>query len=78
MMDKYITCVQCGTEFMFSAAEQERFLARGYAIPKRCPECRDRKQKFLDEDARSGGKNRRKALQQKRQRNRYGEAEDED
>ena len=78
MMDKYITCVQCGTEFMFSEAEQERVRARGYAVPKRCSECRDRKQKVLDEDTKEPGKNRRKTLQQKRRRDRYDEAEYED
>ncbi len=39
--DKTITCADCGTQFVFSAAEQELFAQRGYTNePKRCPACR--------------------------------------
>jgi len=39
--DKTLTCTDCGTNFVFSAEEQEQFQARGYTNePKRCPECR--------------------------------------
>jgi len=39
--DKSITCSDCGTDFTFSAADQEYFLSKGYTNdPKRCPECR--------------------------------------
>lgn len=46
-MDKTLECVECGTSFTFSAAEQELFATRGYTNePKRCPECREaRKQR---------------------------------
>ncbi len=43
MKDKTIICVQCQSPFIFGVAEQERFLARGFDAPKRCPECRERK-----------------------------------
>ena len=39
--DKSLTCTDCGTNFVFSAEEQEQFQTRGYTNePKRCPECR--------------------------------------
>jgi CxxC-x17-CxxC domain-containing protein len=40
-VDKQITCSDCGTNFTFSAGEQEQFASRGYTnAPKRCPTCR--------------------------------------
>jgi CxxC-x17-CxxC domain-containing protein len=39
--DKTIQCADCGTDFTFSADEQELFQTRGYTNePKRCPSCR--------------------------------------
>jgi CxxC-x17-CxxC domain-containing protein len=39
--DKTLTCSDCGTQFTFSAAEQEFFQSKGYTNePKRCPTCR--------------------------------------
>jgi CxxC-x17-CxxC domain-containing protein len=39
--DKTIQCADCGTEFSFTADEQELFQTRGYTNePKRCPSCR--------------------------------------
>jgi CxxC-x17-CxxC domain-containing protein len=43
--DKTLTCTDCGSEFTFSASEQETFKARGYTNePKRCLACRQAKQ----------------------------------
>ena len=33
-------CCDCASEFLFEAGEQKYFKNRGYAPPKRCPECR--------------------------------------
>ena len=39
--EKQLTCVDCGTAFTFSAAEQERFAELGFTNePKRCAPCR--------------------------------------
>jgi CxxC-x17-CxxC domain-containing protein len=38
--DRSLTCVQCGSEFTFSADDQEFHASRGYQDPKRCPTCR--------------------------------------
>ena len=39
--DKSIQCSNCGTNFTFSAEEQEFFQSKGYTNePKRCPSCR--------------------------------------
>lgn len=43
MKDKLITCIQCENPFVFTAAEQTRFAASGFDQPKRCPECRKKK-----------------------------------
>lgn len=39
--DKYLTCKDCGEEFLFSAAEQEFYEEKGFTNePGRCPACR--------------------------------------
>ena len=39
--DKTIQCADCGTEFSFTAGEQEFFQTKGYTNePKRCSSCR--------------------------------------
>lgn len=38
--DQTITCQDCGTEFIFSADEQEFYATKGFDAPKRCPSCR--------------------------------------
>ncbi len=39
--DKNLTCVECGSSFVFTVGEQEFFSSRGYTNePKRCPDCR--------------------------------------
>ena len=39
--DQYITCVDCGDEFTWTAGEQAFFASKGLAPPKRCKPCRD-------------------------------------
>ena len=39
--DKTLTCVECGSDFTFEAAEQEFYQSKGFQNePKRCPSCR--------------------------------------
>ena len=39
--DERLTCTDCGTEFVFSAGEQEFFASKGFQNkPNRCPDCR--------------------------------------
>ncbi|MDR1615503.1 MAG: zinc-ribbon domain containing protein [Syntrophomonadaceae bacterium] len=39
--DKYLTCKDCGSEFLFSASEQEFYAEKGFENePGRCPDCR--------------------------------------
>lgn len=39
--DKTIVCADCGSEFTFTASEQEFFAEKGFTNePKRCPTCR--------------------------------------
>ena len=40
--DQIIVCASCGTEFPFSAAEQEFYAQKGFtSTPKRCKPCRN-------------------------------------
>lgn len=38
--DRTLTCVECNSEFTFSADDQQFHAERGYQDPKRCPSCR--------------------------------------
>lgn len=38
--DKTLVCADCGSQFTFSASDQEFHASRGYQDPKRCPSCR--------------------------------------
>jgi CxxC-x17-CxxC domain-containing protein len=41
-LDKPLTCVDCGQEFIFTAGEQEFYDRKGFKeIPKRCRPCRE-------------------------------------
>jgi CxxC-x17-CxxC domain-containing protein len=44
--DRSLTCVQCGSEFTFSADDQEFHAGRGYQDPKRCPTCRAERRNY--------------------------------
>lgn len=42
--DKTITCMDCGTDFTFTAREQEFYHEKGFDNePKRCKACRDKR-----------------------------------
>jgi DNA-directed RNA polymerase subunit RPC12/RpoP len=43
--DKSIKCSDCGTEFVWTAAEQQFFEDHRLSEPKRCKPCRERKKK---------------------------------
>jgi len=56
--DKNLTCSDCGTEFVFSASEQELYKTRGYNNePKRCPSCRASRKTRLGSSNSYGGEN---------------------
>jgi CxxC-x17-CxxC domain-containing protein len=38
--DKVLVCRDCGSEFVFSAGEQDFYATRGFSEPTRCPDCR--------------------------------------
>ena len=42
--DKNLTCVDCGSTFLFSADDQEFYARKGFTNePKRCKPCRDKR-----------------------------------
>jgi CxxC-x17-CxxC domain-containing protein len=48
-VDRTITCVDCGVEFIHSAADQEFYAEKGFASdPKRCPSCRASRRSMRD------------------------------
>lgn len=38
--DRTLVCRDCGSDFIFSAGEQEFYAERGFVQPSRCPTCR--------------------------------------
>ena len=50
MMDRSMICAQCGNQFILTSHEQEKLLARGFGLPRRCAECRKHKSKNRQED----------------------------
>lgn len=42
-----IICIQCGTEFDLSGTNRDKLTMRGFDLPKRCPDCRKKKSKYL-------------------------------
>ncbi len=40
MSDRTLTCVECNSEFTFTAEDQAFHAQKGYTDPKRCPSCR--------------------------------------
>ena len=44
--NKSLHCSDCGTDFTFTAGEQEFFASKGFTNePKRCPQCRRAKKR---------------------------------
>jgi hypothetical protein len=41
--DIWMDCVDCGEGFLFSVGEQRFYEAKGLEVPKRCPECREKR-----------------------------------
>ena len=52
--DKQLQCADCGTDFNFSAEDQEFYSQKGYSTPKRCSVCRANR-KMSDTSRRGGG-----------------------
>jgi CxxC-x17-CxxC domain-containing protein len=56
--DKTLTCVECGSSFVFTAGEQEFHASKGFTNePRRCSSCRAvrRQQRSSGDDYGSGG-----------------------
>lgn len=57
--DKTLTCNDCGTEFIFSASEQDFYAEKGFTNePGRCPSCRAARKQQRG-GGRSGGQQQR-------------------
>ena len=41
MSEQSIQCADCGTNFAFSASEQQFYAEKGFSPPRRCRPCRD-------------------------------------
>ena len=60
MKDQRIICIQCENTFVVTADQKERLFVKGFNIPRRCPECRRKKNKlgFVSENKK--GRDKRK------------------
>ena len=55
-VDRTLACVDCGAEFVHSAADQEYYAQKGFVSdPKRCPSCRASRRNIRDAGE-SGGR----------------------
>ncbi len=53
--DRTLTCVDCGAEFVHSAADQEYYAQKGFVSdPKRCPSCRATRRAMRDAGSDTG------------------------
>ena len=53
-VDRTFTCVDCGVEFIHSAADQEYYAQKGFSSdPKRCASCRASRRASRDADTTS-------------------------
>lgn len=43
MPDKILTCKKCGSQFYFTAGEQQFYKSKGLNVPKYCKSCRGQK-----------------------------------
>ena len=43
MEEELLICSQCGVEFVFPREAQAKYLQKNFSPPKRCPECRHKK-----------------------------------
>ena len=51
--DKTLTCKDCGSEFVFTAGEQEFYAEKGFTNePQRCKACRDARKSSRGESSR--------------------------
>lgn len=54
-VDRTLTCVDCGAEFVHSAEDQEFYTQKGFVSdPKRCPSCRAARRTTRDAGESSG------------------------
>lgn len=66
MPSETLTCVQCNQEFEFTPHEQEQVEKMGFDPPTRCPECRKKKSKLIND-----GHNERHRGKKREYRNKY-------
>ena len=51
--DKTLSCKECGSEFVFTAGEQEFYAEKGFTNePGRCSDCRSRKRRERSDGSR--------------------------
>ena len=46
----FFDCIQCGEDFELTGSEVQRFMSKGFDLPRRCPDCRKNKSKIVSED----------------------------
>lgn len=74
MKDRSMICIQCGNQFFLSSNEQEKLIARGFGLPKRCTECRKHKIK-TNQNISEERDYKRKRKQSRRERNPFEDSD---
>lgn len=62
MKDQEISCIQCENPFIFTVAEQQRFMRLEFDTPKRCPDCRKKKSRMIEVNERCKDRTGRKRV----------------
>ena len=58
MPSEFIKCVDCQSEFEHTERDQQFYQERGFAAPKRCKPCREKKKARFDKGHGGGGSDR--------------------
>lgn len=56
MKEHFITCAECGVEFTVSEEEAKWYKEKGFAMPRRCPDCRKKRRHMRNANGKKGKK----------------------
>ena len=55
LKDRFLTCCDCGKEFLFVVNEQKYYIEHSLSLPKRCQTCRALRKLDYSPEAKRGG-----------------------
>ncbi len=51
LRNRWLTCIDCGNDFVFKIGEQKYYKEKGFEPPKRCLSCRPKKRALYNKEA---------------------------